>query len=467
MIGPRKQEARGRRPEAGGRKLRQPHNPGNLGPPGNSFLLLVPASAFAMPLTTYDDALTRLLALIQPMTAEIAALAEAGGRVLAEPIIADRDLPPFHRSAMDGYAVRLTDTQTGIDYPVTGTVAAGGHTEGVDTSGVIRIATGAAVPEAGTLPGATVPGATLPGAAYDAVIPIEQAQPADDGKTVRFTDTVRPGFAVHPRGADARTGDTLISPGTRLKAHHLGIAASAGVMQIPVRRKPRVVVLSTGDELRPPSTPTAALAPQQIRNSNGPMLCALAQAAGAEVIRHDHLMDELDATVDGAQRALQDADLILTSGGVSVGDRDHLPAAWAQAGAQTLLHGVAIQPGKPVLIVRSQEQNAIVLGLPGNPVSVLATFHLFALPAIRALLDTNNAPTWRTVTLAQAVRPKAKRELFRAVTVDADNNATLLPWQGSGDLSHTSPMHGFIRLPQQDAEVPAGTRVDFLPILDA
>jgi len=206
------------------------------------------------------------------------------------------------------------------------------------------------------------------------------------------------------------------------------------------------------------------------------MLRALARAAGAQVLRHEHLVDELDATLDAAQRALQDADLVLTSGGVSVGERDHLPTAWQQAGTQTILHGVAIQPGKPVLIARAPGSSKlvahtekapcpIVLGLPGNPVSVLATFHLFAWPLIRALQGAVPNLPWHRATLADDVKPKAQREMFRAATIDQDHRATLLPWQGSGDLSHTAAMHGFIRLPRQEVPLPAGSGVEFLPVL--
>lgn len=411
-----------------------------------------------MPLPSYDEALRQLLDHAQTLpgppagpSTETAQLHELDGRVLAEPVLADRDLPPFHRSAMDGYAVRLQQVVLHEPVPVIGTLAAGASADGLDTSaprGVLKIATGAAVPEA-----------------YDAVIPIEQTEPSGDGRTVTFTQSVRPGFAVHPRGADAKAGDTLIPAGTRLNPHHTGIAASAGITQVPVHPKPRVVVLSTGDELLPPETTTQDLAPQQIRNSNGPMLCALAQAAGAQVLRHEHLVDELDATLDGAQRALQDADLVLTSGGVSVGERDHLPAAWQQASTQTILHGVAIQPGKPVLIAQANPQNTTILGLPGNPVSVLATFHLFAWPLIRAMQGQSPRLPWQRATLAEETKPKAQRELFRAATIDQDHRATLLPWQGSGDLSHTAAMHGFVRLPRQEDPLPAGSTVDFLPVL--
>ncbi|MEL7089534.1 MAG: molybdopterin molybdotransferase MoeA, partial [Planctomycetota bacterium] len=300
-------------------------------------------------------------------------------------------------------------------------------------------------------------------------------------------DEVNPGAAIHPRGADAAAGRVVLATGTVLGPHHLGIAATVGARELVVSRKPRVVVLSSGDEVRPPEVPTRDLTPQQIRNSNGPMLVAMLRAMGAERVRHEHVVDKADAVRAACVSAAADADLVVTAGGVSVGQRDLFPTMWPTLGYETVLHGVAMQPGKPVLVARknvqasAKPQAACVVGLPGNPVSVWATAHLFLWPMVLKMLGlgreisegfgssggSGGGLPWRRVWLASPAKGNAKREAFRAARLigETREQVEVVAWQGSGDLMHTATADGLVRMPIHGSELPAGSPITFLPIL--
>ncbi|MEM7627295.1 MAG: molybdopterin molybdotransferase MoeA [Planctomycetota bacterium] len=421
----------------------------------------------------YDNALRRTLESVCALDVETLTLADARGRVLRQDVTADRDQPPFDRSAMDGFAVSVAalavSGATDKAFRVAGAVPAGGTLDPAMTidpaNDVVRIATGAAVP-----------------APFNAVVPIEKAVVDEAAGTVWFTvDGVDLGAAVHPRGADAAAEAVVIPAGTALGPHHLGIAATVGERELMVSRRPRVVVLSSGDEVWPVDTATDDLPMQAIRNSNGPMLVALLRAMGAEVVRHEHVVDEADAVGMACERAAGDADLVVTAGGVSVGQRDLFPAMWPTLGYEKVLHGVAMQPGKPVLVAAKHEarkQNdrglrrasepALVIGLPGNPVSVWATAHLFVWPMVRRLSGLDPRLPWRRVWLASPAKGNAKREAFRAVRLvgETREQVEVIAWQGSGDLMHTAAADGLLRMPIHGGEVPAGSGLSFLPVLD-
>lgn len=375
---------------------------------------------------------------------EEVSLESAAGRVLVEPVFADRDLPPFNRAMMDGYALRAADYVAGQAFCVVGEVAAG-------TSPMISVPTGACVKIA--------TGAPLP----DECDSVVQHEASDRGDPVRFSlDQVEPGLAVHPRAADARRGDVLVPAGTLLASHHLGVAAAVGTTSLHVRARPRVLVLTSGDEVMPPSTPFADLQPHQIRNSNGLMVADLLLRVGAKTVETNHLPDQRDATIDAVRRAIKRFDLIITIGGVSAGERDHFPGAFDACGVRRFLAGAAIQPGRPIVVGRA-ENGSLVIALPGNPVSALACACLFAWPIVRAMLGLPASLPWRTVELAEAVKPNAHRRAFRPAIVRDDGRAVVPSWAGSGDLAHTVATHGLIELPVQMERVPVGTRLSFLP----
>ena len=414
----------------------------------------------------YDVACERALACVHQLDAEAVDLPDAAGRVLRQVVTADRDQPPFNRSAMDGFAVSAGAVTEDKVFRIAAVVPAGGvlpEDLAIDPAAdVVRIATGAAVPG-------------FPGV-FDAVVPIEKADVDDAGRTVRFTaEPVKPGAAIHPRGADAAAGAVVLRAGTRLGPHHLGVAATVGASELVVTRRPRVVVLSSGDEVRPVDTPTADLPAQAIRNSNGPMLVALLDAMGAEVVRHEHVADETEAVGSACRAAVAEADLVVTAGGVSVGQRDLFPTTWQTLGYETVIHGVAMQPGKPVLVARpagdsaDQPQAQYVVGLPGNPVSVWATAHLFVWPVVRKMSGHTygGALPWRRVWLASPARGNARREAFRAARLvgETREQAEVIAWQGSGDLMHTAAAEGLLRLPVHAGEIPAGTGLSWLPVL--
>ncbi len=422
-------------------------------------------------LPDYDHALARVLSFAPTLPTERISLVSAAGRVLRQTLVADRDQPPFNRSAMDGFAIRSAEFVSGSVYGVTGGVAAGqrGWESLSSRAGVIRIATGAPVPET-----------------FDAVIPIEQCEVGEDrgAECVSFNvESIEPGQNIHPQAADAKAGQPVVESGTMFGPAHVGIAAAVGAGEVEVSTLPRITLLTSGDEVKPFDMPTDALESQQIRNSNGPMLAAFFQALGTPLIEHVHVPDEPEQTLAAAREALSHSHLVVTVGGDSAGQRDLLPWAWQKLGLDVILHGVAIQPGKPLFVagprpeieaspsaLQSGEgggtgQDKLVIGLPGNPVSVLATAHLFVWPVLQRMLGLSGALPWRDVMVNEVMVAKSARQLFRAVRLNEQDRATPVKWHGSGDLMHTANAAGWVRLPQSDEPVEPGKRVPFLPIV--
>ncbi len=372
-------------------------------------------------------------------------LPECAGRVLAEPIVADRDLPPFNRAMMDGYALRAAEFTRDRGFPVVGEVPAGvSASVRVPHGACVKIATGAPLPDD-----------------CDTVI---QHESSDRGNPVRFSiDRIDRGNAVHMRAADARAGDALIPAGTIMGAQHLGIAAAVGVMTLSVRVKPQVWVLTSGDEVVLCDSAMVSPLPHQIRNSNGIMVCELLRRFGANPIRAQHVPDEYDATIATVCDALDQCDLLITVGGVSAGDRDHFPTAFDSCSVRRFVVGASIQPGRPIVVGRAaSKRQAIVVALPGNPVSALACACLFVWPIARAMVGLKSDLHWRNVELAESVRPNAHRRAFRPAIVRDDGRVVVPSWAGSGDLAHTSPTHGLVELPVQSEPVAAGARLRFL-----
>jgi molybdopterin molybdotransferase len=392
-------------------------------------------------LPDYAEALGTVIGAVEALgSTETVDRDEASRRVLAQAIAADRDLPPFDRAQMDGYAARAAEIGRVDAFPVAATISAGQAADvPVPPGHCVAIATGAPLP-----------------ADVDTVIPHEQS---DRGDPVQFTVTsIEPGHAVHPCGVDARAGDTLVPAGTLLRAHHLSIAATVGKQELVVARRPRATVLTSGDEVRPVG---AALERHEIRNSNGPMVCELLRRIGAEPIACRHVADDLDLATAAVAEALGESDLLITVGGVSVGARDYFPQAFAAGGVRFSLHGAAIQPGRPLLAGRAQT-GAMVVGLPGNPVSALVCTCLFCWPIVRAQLGIDPVLAWRQVALAEAVKPNANRRAFRPAILVDENRARVPTWAGSGDLAHTAPTDGFVELPVQAQPVEAATSLRFL-----
>lgn len=393
------------------------------------------------PLPDYRDALASALSVVEPLNrTERIALTHCGGRVLGETICAFRDLPPFNRSQMDGYALRASEVGQLSEWPVHSEIPAG-H------PGDVHVPPGSCV--------AIATGAPLP-ADVDTVI---QHELSDQGNPVHFTvDEIEPGNAVHQQGSDAREGDRLLEPPVMLNAHQLGIAASVGMAELCVATRPRAIVLSSGDEIVPIDAPTL---PHQIHNSNGIQTSELLRRFGAEPLAITHVRDELDETIEKVRGAISNADLIITIGGISAGKRDHFPAAFEVCKVKCAVQRAAIRPGKPVTVGRA-ENGTIIVGLPGNPVSALACTCLFAWPIVRQMLGLDPDPGWRKVHLAHSIKPNTIRRLFRPALLDEHGAAVIPSWAGSGDLSHTGPTTGLIELPLQDQLVEAGAKLRYL-----
>lgn len=392
-------------------------------------------------LPDYQDALERALSIAGPLKKkETITLAECGGRVLAETIIADRDLPPFHRAQMDGYALRADEVGTRESFPVLAIVAAGmsGDVE-VPPGSCIKIATGAPLPED-----------------VDTVI---QHELSDRGDPVRFSiDSMERGRAVHPRGSDAKKGDVLIEASSLLRAQHLGIAAVTGKTALKVTAKPRAIILSSGDEIKQLGAPVKT---HQIRNSNGLQTAELLNRFGAEVNAIVHVFDERDETIKTVRQAIAEADLVVTLGGISAGERDHFPSAFEACGIELALERAAIQPGKPVMVGRAPS-GCMILGLPGNPVSALTCACVFGWPIVRVMLGLAPDLPWREVQLAEEVKPNPNRRAFRPARLVDMSRIVIPKWAGSGDLAHTANTDGLVELPIQEGAVETGTKLRFL-----
>jgi len=375
-------------------------------------------------------------------------LAEAFGRVLAEDVVSDVDWPPFDTSAMDGYAVRVSDAGAGRPLAErNGLVAAGDlPPSGLMPGEAVRVMTGAPLPR-GT----------------EAVVPVEDAVRENGRVTSRAAP--RPGEHVRLRAESIRAGSRLVERGRRLGSSEIALAALAGADPISVYARPRVTVTVTGSELVATS---AKPGPGQLRDSNGPMVAALCRARGALAATRSPVADEGAAVRRLFADAGRDEDLLVTSGGVSAGDLDLLPAAAEQAGFELLFHGVAMRPGKPVAFGR--RGRALWLGLPGNPVSSSVTFHLFGAAALDALQGlAEPAPRFRTARLTADVAVRGARETFRDATLEdvgGELRITALETLGSHDLAAHARANALLRIPAQTHGLSAGAVVECLPLGD-
>ncbi len=387
-------------------------------------------------LLTLEAAIEAVLARSARLPGEPVALGEAAGRVLAEPALARVDLPPFASSAMDGFALRSADTPGRL--PVVARIAAGSPAPRALLPGeAMGIATGGVVPEGA-----------------DAVVPIERVVSTDD--SVEVAESVGQNDNVRPRGGDAREGDVVLEAGTRLRAAQIGALAAAGIPELVCARKPRVAVLATGSELR---TPGESLEPGEIYEANGAMLEAALRAHGADVERLAPVRDDEGAHRDALARALE-SDVVVSSGGVSVGPHDLVRRVAAELGVEEVFWRVAVKPGKPISF--GVRDATLVFGLPGNPVSTLVGFELFVRPALRALEgESDPGPRFRQASLARPLRRNdARDELVRARWRDGALEA--LGGQESHMIVRAAAADALVLVPRGEGEL-AG-EVSYLPL---
>jgi molybdopterin molybdotransferase len=396
-----------------------------------------------MTLHTIEEALGLVLEGIEPLEAENAPIADAAGRVLAADARAAVDLPPFDRSAMDGFAVRAADIAPGVGLRIAGDVAAGTlPTDALEPGSAAMISTGAAIP-----------------AGADAVLQSEHATVS--GETVTPDRAVPVGMHVRVRGEDLHAGDVLARAGDRLTLPRVSALASAGAGTLAVHRRPVVRMMVTGSELLPVGAPPE---PGRVHESNGLMVSLLAARAGAVTGETVRVPDDPEATVAAVRDGLEAADVLVVSGGVSVGPHDHVRPAFAACGVEEVLWRVQIKPGKPLWFGR--RGRTLVFGLPGNPLSAIVGTWMFILPALRRLAGERDAlPELVPGRLAVDAEASDGRTTFltSALARGADGvlEATPTERQGSHMTGALGESDGFAVVPD-GPRLPAGTRVQLV-----
>jgi len=391
-------------------------------------------------LLSIADAQRLILEHARPLPAETVRLVDAAGRVLAEPARAKIDLPPFPSSAMDGYAVRAADTPGRLR--VESRIAAGKPATGVVEAGAaMGIATGGVVPDGA-----------------DAVVPIEYV--AENDNEIEIGGRIEPGENVRPRGGDIRADEVVAEHGAVLTPARLGALAAAGVPEVLCARRPSAAVLPTGTELRRPGE---ALAPGEIYEANGLILSAQLKAAGAIVDLLPAVGDDEFAHRSALEQALE-ADLVVTSGGVSVGPHDLVRRVEADLGVREVFWRVSVKPGKPIAF--GVRERTLVFGLPGNPVSALVGFVLFVEPATRALQGVPEPlPRFDRGRLVGGRRRNPERdELVRARLRPSADGALLEPLSGqeSHMIARSAEADALVFVPRGEGELADGEAVDYL-----
>ncbi len=387
-----------------------------------------------------EEAQTAILERVRPLEGEPVALENAAARVLAAAVESAVDLPPFASSAMDGFAVHAADTPGTL--PVVFRIAAG-HPAPTPLAPkqAMAIATGGVVPEGA-----------------DAVVPLEYV--VDHDNSVEVPEPVAAGANVRRRGGDVRAGSLLFETGTRLRAAQVAALSAAGVPEVACARRPRAAVLATGTELRPPGEP---LEPGQIYDSNSVLLTAQLQSAGAVVEGLQPVADDAAAHEEALRSGLG-FDVLVSSGGVSVGPHDLVRRVASELGVEEVFWGVAVKPGKPVSFgVRA---STLVFGLPGNPVSSLVGFELFVRPAVLALQGlADPGPAYESARLATGVEGGRKREeLLRARLLHNENGSVVEPLHGqeSHMIVAAAGADALVRVPAGEGALAAGASVRYL-----
>lgn len=408
------------------------------------------------PLLSVDEALERILQHFSPVEIEEIPLENADGRVLGEEIRAPLNLPPFDNSSMDGFAIRAADVaaaspETPVTLQVIADIPAG-------SAPVVTVQPGQAA--------RIMTGAPMPTGA-DTVVPVEDT---DQGRKPRGNDPLPPqvqvfraverGAYVRPAGEDVHTGEVVLTP-RRLRPQDVGFLAMLGMAHIPVRRKPRIALISSGDELLPPGAP---IAPGKIYDANTYSLQALLRRFGAEPLWMGRIPDKLEAAQDALQRAVDSgADLLVSSAGVSMGAYDFLRVAIEEQGALNFWR-VNMRPGKPLTF--GTYRGVPFLGLPGNPVSAFVSANVFLRMVVRRMLGLSPRLSTRRVTLGEPVRSDGRQSFLRAVLREEGNRqiAYLAGHQGSGNLYGMTQAQVLLIVPAGVTSLPAGASVEAMDV---
>jgi molybdopterin molybdotransferase len=393
------------------------------------------------PLITSDEALDLVIRWVTPLATRLCSMAAARSLLLAEDIVADADYPPFPRSMMDGFAVRLADA--GKSVPVIGEIPAGATWDGTLVNGTsLAILTGAPCP-LGT----------------EAVVPKEQTR--QEGTYVVLPAPLSPDQNIANPGSECRQGDRVLAAGTRVTPLAIGALSAFGRKSVRVVPRPRLGILTTGGEL---VEEAAVLHRGQIRDSNGPMLAAMTEECGIDTPRHLHARDDLHA-LRRALEQLADVDIVVLTGGVSVGTYDFVPQALADIGAEKVFHGVKQKPGKPMLFARTDRQ--IFFGLPGNSLACHLGFHRYVSAAIRKMSGSDARCRHFSGELTSSAESKGDRTHFvpgwaeLPVGSPATWRLTPLPARSSADIFRACGANCYIEVPPLNRSILAGETCDF------
>lgn len=406
-------------------------------------------------LISIDDALTTLLTNANPITeTEVLPLEKAQGRILAQDLSSNINVPPADNSSMDGYAIRSTDFSdpNETQRPISQRITAGMMGTALQIGTVARIFTGAPIPEGAD--------AVVMQEVCTIVENSNASEHNDNDNDIKITGPIPEGQNIRKAGEDIAIGDTVLTTGTKLKPQDIGLIASVGIGEISVYKRLRVGIFFTGDELREPGEP---LKPGQIYNSNRHTLRGLLENLNCDVINFGTVEDTLEATKTAMLTASESTDLIMTSGGVSVGEEDYVRIALEELG-QLNMWRINIKPGKPLAFgfINESTGNTPFLGMPGNPVSVFATFCIFARPFILEKQGANETQANSFMVVADFEWPKAgKRHEYLRARVEG-NVIKLFPHQGSGVLTSTSWANGLAVIPE-GVTVRTGDLLEFIP----
>lgn len=374
---------------------------------------------------------------------ESVALDQAAGRILRQAVSAERDQPPFNRVTMDGIAIRFASFDTGNrQFAIQGTQHAGDPVQTLQSDqNCIEIMTGAVLPEG-----------------CDCVIPVERISVVDATASVEDAYEAKDGQFIHPQGSDHASGHEVLRPGVTISPMDIAIIASCGFDKVEVGRAPEIRVISTGNELVPPGEPVAA---HQIRLSNGPALVAMLAGQGFTNSRHDHLVDDPTILERELSRHLENANVLILSGGVSMGKADFVPQVLRKLGVEVVFHKISQRPGKPMWFGIGPANQA-VFALPGNPVSSLVCCRQYVLPALLTASGRKSTPP-RFAVLTEDVNFGADLTCFLPVrTRSLDNgsiSATPVPTNTSGDFASLSGTDGYVELRKDESEFPVGSVV--------
>jgi molybdopterin molybdotransferase len=391
---------------------------------------------------TTAEAMQAILAAVRPLKSETVKFEEATGRVLVQSVHAERDQPPFDRVMMDGIAIAYSDYAEGTrSFPIQSTQPAGDPAQTLEPGKAIEIMTGASLPEGA-----------------DCIIPVERIIVNELGAHVEANYAASERQFIHARGSDHEQGTELLQPGTRITPMDIAIIASCGLAEVTVTKQARISVISTGNELVPVGE---SIEPHQIRMSNGPAIVAMLEDHGFTNAAHDHLIDEPALLKERIARHLEHADVLILSGGVSMGKADYVPEVLDDLGVEVTFHKISQRPGKPMWFGIGPNGQA-VFALPGNPVSALVCSRQYVIPALHHMSGmAATLPQFASLTTDITFKPQLTNFLPVKLISNAAGQVLAMPvhTNTSGDFASLSGTDGYVELALEQTDFKAGTTV--------